>query len=183
MSKSFIIINDLNKNTQYIFNKIPIQYIQDGFKECFNAIQKQFPLQKLNYTINNEKCEIYTENTVINKGWVWTSSYNTKAVLFVLSSIDLYNQRINEQKDVYTQTEIIKEKKHTETVSISDVSIPTHSSSTNVIYGTGYAPSILFPELREQLTIELKNKLASPNYGLRNICSIVNQCDEYVDLN
>lgn len=191
MSKYFITIKDLSNNTEYIFNSTQIdkESIKTSFENCFIILNKKH--DNLSYNITDNICNIYTENNITKKGWIWNSEETTKTILYTLGIMPIYQNF--DSFNTSTQTENIK----TDDIKLDDnkvilFNLPPEnepfipkpkSNSTQIVYGTGYAPSLLFPDLRDQLTRELKFKLASPNYGLRTICPFIHDKEDQIKIN
>ena len=193
----FVLLKDLVNDKEMIINNYPLQpsQIPTFFKDfCEKLVQKETHLE--GYIIHEDYCEVYQNKEEVSKGWVWNSKHTQKMIVYILRLVPLYDHSGNDTSkvDVSVQTWLNQSDisnmiiDHSEsapfsedndngngnsTCNCADISLPRsepeHFSNTHIIFGTGYANSILFPQLHNQLTIELKSKLASPNFGLKSI--------------
>jgi hypothetical protein len=63
------------------------------------------------YNIHEDKCEIFINEQVIERGWVWNSKNTTKKILYKLSYIPIFNiEQKPKQIDQSVQTDEIKDK-------------------------------------------------------------------------
>ena len=63
------------------------------------------------YNIHEDKCEIFINEQIIERGWVWNSKNTTKKILYKLSYIPIFNiEQKPKQIDQSVQTDEIKDK-------------------------------------------------------------------------
>jgi hypothetical protein len=91
MNKTLIYIKDNIKKTHYIYsNEIDLDY---GFQKCYEWLRERYietypdKLADIRYSLFNDRCEIFCEEEIINKGWVWNSVDSSKNVLYELTTI------------------------------------------------------------------------------------------------
>lgn len=106
-------IKDILENKEYIYNTDQTK----DFKNCINFLTNKLSDEKqktLKYNIFENHCEIYYENEVKNKGWVWSSVEIRRDIIYILSKIEILNSDNNKvdnssqtKQEFQTQTENI----------------------------------------------------------------------------
>ena len=106
---SFILIKDILNNKDFIYNTQLID--GNNFDEAINYLKNTYNLDNVNFSIHDQFCEIFREQQILNKGWIWNSTESNKEVVFLLSLIPVlnihnHNSKI-EQVDTFTQTNFV----------------------------------------------------------------------------
>lgn len=184
---NFILIKDILNNKEFI-------YTDNNFDEAVNYLKITYNLDNVNFTIHEQFCEIFREEQVINKGWIWNSTESNKEVIFVLSLIPVLNNNNPhiEQIDTCTQTNfttVQNTSTQTETLNLSQLELQYRYYNDQDRLFDHFETSVdIFPsrinsdplglcrkqevkqeiKLLDVLTKELKSKLQLPNYGLKN---------------
>lgn len=153
-SLAFIRIYDFKADKEYIYNHSPVNKnnISDVVQKIYNTLSSFNKNLKMDG--KDDKYEIYENITVEHRGWIWKDTHETKNILYKLSIIPLIS--FGEQTvDKFSQTceKDIKE-------NVFENSKP----KSNLNYG--YSNNFIFPDLRQALVDELKQKLSQPNFGL-----------------
>lgn len=103
---SFILIKDILNNKDFIYNTQLID--GNNFDEAINYLKNTYNLDNVNFSIHDQFCEIFREQQILNKGWIWNSTESNKEVIFVLSTIPILNNGPHiEQVDAFTQTNFV----------------------------------------------------------------------------
>lgn len=102
MIQNLIHIKDIVNNKEFIYNTdYNLEY---GFLKCFESIvKKDLNIKKdVKYAIYENYCEIYYDEEIVNKGWVWNSKNIEKHIIYILRYIPIYeeNIKINVDKEV-----------------------------------------------------------------------------------
>lgn len=184
---NFILIKDILNNKEFI-------YTGNNFDEAVNYLKITYNLDNVNFSIHEQFCEIFREEQVINKGWIWNSTESNKEVIFVLSLIPVLNNNNPhiEQIDTCTQTNfttVQNTSTQTETLNLSQLELQYRYYNDQDRLFDHFETSVdIFPsrinsdplglcrkqevkqeiKLLDVLTKELKSKLQLPNYGLKN---------------
>lgn len=184
---NFILIKDILNNKEFI-------YTDNNFDEAVNYLKITYNLDNVNFSIHEQFCEIFREEQVINKGWIWNSTESNKEVIFVLSLIPVLNNNNPhiEQIDTCTQTNfttVQNTSTQTETLNLSQLELQYRYYNDQDRLFDHFETSVdIFPsrinsdplglcrkqevkqeiKLLDVLTKELKSKLQLPNYGLKN---------------
>lgn len=134
---------DIRENKTEIVGNTPI--LKSDALMYFNKIFEKIQLEdeknilKMVYDQTKNSCDIFIEQELINKGWVWNSIELVKKTLFKLSLVEL--------NETFLDTKVINNKNN---------------------YNYGYASHCFSPEWKTQFVEELKYKLTLPKYGLEN---------------
>lgn len=88
MSQYLIHIKDILGNKQYIYNTHINEF---GFENSINFILSQENKKDLKYKIHDQYCEIYYDQEICNKGWIWTSNEIKTNVIYILTRIPILN--------------------------------------------------------------------------------------------
>ena len=162
MSLLFLYIKDVKNTSEYIYNPKPIKKneLEKSFDNIYNTLKSSN--QNLKKNVSETFCEIYEDSVVLNKGWVWNETVNSKNVHYIISTIP-YLSISNNCSDKSTQTEELKE---SDINSEIDLELGISNKLSNLNFG--YSNNILFPDLQIKLVDELKMKLKEPNFGLFN---------------
>lgn len=87
----FILVKDIVKQTEYIYNDIPIDYnsISNTFLICCNELKNELKENYKNIIINKNEtyCEIINEVLNKQKGYLWNVNQVENNVLFLLTLI------------------------------------------------------------------------------------------------
>jgi hypothetical protein len=122
MSKELVYIKDNIENTHYVYtNELNVNY---SFIKCYEWLRSNYKtkypeiVMDLRYTIEDDKCYIFCEEEIVNKGWVWNSKECKKRTLYELTLIpvcvtlektSVYIQTIEATKNFQeTQTEFVE---------------------------------------------------------------------------
>lgn len=201
--KYFVLVKDIIKQSEYIYNDIPIDYnsISKTFLSCCNELKNNImDTEKENIIItkNETYCEIIKEFNNKKQGYLWNVDKVEKNVLFLVSLIktqsnyleksitqlvtELMNVRINtiNESIKFIHEKINKLEKKIDIPSNSIIEIPQiilNDDNTDLL-GYKYEQSTYMKkdifknnpspliDLSDNYLIELKEKLALPNYGL-----------------
>ena len=202
MSQYLIHIKDILGNKQYIYNTHINEF---GFENSINFILSQENKKDLKYKIHDQYCEIYYDQEICNKGWIWTSNEIKTNVIYILTRIPILNAvkpnktiQTNHLDTVSTVTQT--ERGMTQTYdqdNIELIEIESCLQSRSLVrqdpiinawphlvneinklsLGDGYANNPFIPMWSEEINTELKEKLSIPNYGLKPSCSSSNLHD------
>lgn len=110
MIQNLIHIKDIINNKEFIYNtKYNLDY---GFLKCFESIVKKDLniKQNVKYVIYENYCEIYYDEEITKKGWVWNSKNIEKNIIYILRYIPIYEENVNLSCD-NKEVEAIVEKK------------------------------------------------------------------------
>lgn len=164
MSLLFLYIKDVKNTNEYIYNIKPIKKseLEKSFDNIYNTLKSSN--QNLKKNVSETFCEIYEDSVVLNKGWVWNETVNSKNVHYIISTIPYLSLSNDNTLDKSTQTEELE----SETESHSDIDLELGISNRLSNLNFGYSNNILFPDLQTRLVDELKDKLKQPNFGLFN---------------
>lgn len=106
MSKELVYIKDNIENNHYVYtNELDVDY---SFIKCYewlcNRYKTKYPesLIDLRYTLTDDKCDIFCQEEIIDKGWVWNSKDYKKRTLYELTKIPVCVTV--EKTSVYIQT-------------------------------------------------------------------------------
>ena len=126
---NFILIKDILNNKEFI-------YTGNNFDEAINYLKNTYNLDNVNFSIHDQFCEIFREQQILNKGWIWNSTESNKEVIFILSLIPvLISEPKIEQVETFTQTNFVTsqdnstqtepfvEKKEKETENVSQLEL------------------------------------------------------------
>jgi len=184
---SLILIKDIINNKESIYNT----NFSNSFHDCIQYLKNTCQLDNINYSIHNTFCEIFIENQILQKGWIWNSTETTKQVIYILSFVPILDTQPKMTVNTETQTMTTScQTVSTQTTSdLSplelqyryynnqdrlfehfDIQTDTYSNVHNNIIDP---LQICKPPKQESspildiLTKELKSKLQLPNYGLK----------------
>ena len=90
MIQNLIHIKDIINNKEFIYNT---QYnLDSGFLKCYESILKNDLNIKENikYAIYENYCEIFYDEEIIKRGWVWNSTNLRKNIIYILRYIPIY---------------------------------------------------------------------------------------------
>jgi len=99
MSQNLIHIKDIINNKEFIYNTdYNLEY---GFLKCFESIvKKDLNIKKnVKYAIYENYCEIYYDEEIVKKGWVWNSQNIEKHIIYILRYIPIYQENIKTNVD------------------------------------------------------------------------------------
>lgn len=106
MSKELVYIKDNIENNHYVYtNELDVDY---SFIKCYewlcNRYKTKYPesVIDLRYTLTDDKCDIFCQEEIIDKGWVWNSKDYKKRTLYELTKIPVCVTV--EKTSVYIQT-------------------------------------------------------------------------------
>jgi hypothetical protein len=100
------IVDKLN-DKEYIYSN----GLEISLQQAANSLVNKLTDTKSNvveYNIHEDKCEIFTNEQVIERGWVWNSKNTTKKILYKLSYLPIYFKPKQIEQSV--QTDEIKDK-------------------------------------------------------------------------
>lgn len=177
MSLLFLYIKDIKKSTEYIYNSKPIKKneLEKSFDNIYATLKSSNPNLKKNQS--ETFCEIYEDSVVLNKGWVWNETINSKNILYIISTIpylSLSNNNVDKSTQTDIQTNFQDKINQSDNYKDDDYDDECDETTINIISNNlsnlnfGYSNNILFPDLQTKLVDELKLKLKEPNFGLFN---------------
>lgn len=106
-NQKLIHIKDIINNKEFIYDTEC--NLESGFFKCFESIVKTEDVKEyVKYAIYDNYCEIYYEEEIIKKGWVWNSKKIQKHIIYILTYIPIYKVSKSEKKainEVSTQTQ------------------------------------------------------------------------------
>lgn len=127
MEQNLIHIIDNVKNDQYIYSNCLNVELQDAANNLIADLKKNMG-DNIEYEIefNNNECEIFTKEQVIQNGWIWNSKNTNKLVLYKLSRISVFKVK---EKPVKCNQET-----QTQQTSVKDTFIQTNEKATSKLY-------------------------------------------------
>ena len=180
---TFILVHHLLDNTSFL-HEFKSCDTPTSFVKCVTFLKSKYSIDNLVYTImqDGNSCQVYKQTQKTKRGWVWNSHEDHTEVLFNLTSYP--STSTSQQSDVGTQTDELLDSFYNSlledvdtfsnncTYSTSEYPLNSYQNDIyqNDIYqndftvGNGYANTLFFPNT---FTAELKERLASPNNGLR----------------
>lgn len=97
------IVDKLNDKEYIYSNGLEIS-LQQAANSLVNKLTDTY--STVEYNICEDKCEIFINEQVIERGWVWNSKNTTKKILYKLSYISVFNvEQKPKQKEQSVQTE------------------------------------------------------------------------------
>lgn len=174
----FVLLKDVRNNTESICNSAPVANSdlyalmeKIAFRICQNKTCK-FSL----FTQPQIYCEISEEVDVVVPGWILNGKKSQKEITFVLSAIPLNNLISN--GSTTTSRSSSTEQPMTSVASIQtddviDMLINTYVSEPPK-ENIKLAPAVSFP-WKEELYIELKDKLNTNNFGLKPVTLVTSE--------
>jgi hypothetical protein len=104
MVQNLIRIKDIINNKEFVYNT---EYnLESGFLKCFKSIMKNDNIndkENVNYAIYENHCEIFYEEEIIKKGWVWNSTKQQKNIIYILTYIPIYSEKEIKESNKETQ--------------------------------------------------------------------------------
>lgn len=117
LDKYFILVKDITKQSEYIFNDIPIDSncISKTFDIVLQSLKKDITTKNIIINKNDTYCEIIEQLENVKNGYLWTTNSVSNNVLFIISLVktqsnylektitqlvtDLMNVRVNTIND------------------------------------------------------------------------------------
>lgn len=104
MVQNLIRIKDIINNKEFVYNT---EYnLESGFLKCFESIIKNDNIndkENVNYAIYENHCEIFYDEEIIKKGWVWNSTKQQKNIIYILTYIPIYSEKEIKESNKETQ--------------------------------------------------------------------------------
>jgi hypothetical protein len=140
MDKYIMMIHNLTNDSKYIY-KLKECY-KRSFRDTFNEIYNSLKVSNtsIDLTIFDDRCEIFEDTNYIKRGWVWNTNSTKRKLLFIITPLPIL---YTEGSDDFCG--LIKPKKILNTIE--------QCNNNN---------------LKQIMTIELKDILNKPNFGLKH---------------
>jgi len=191
--KNIIEHTDSIYNTQPIHHHMIKQNLERCCEDLLNTQTTISQLPNIDINVYDTYAEIVYTTETVSKGWIYNSNIISKQVAVLVQCVPLLDTQ-ESSVSVACQTESNGVEDCTVTFPAEypnnlpheflddlssydsntvEISSDTYSQSLLPVIAsptptyTGYANTLLFPTWRDQFTIELKQKLAQPNLGLR----------------
>lgn len=189
MTHFLLLVKNIIDHKDSIYNPQPIceEDVKQQLESCCQDLIKTHvnisQLPNIDINIHDTYAEIIYTSETLTKGWIYNSNVISKQVAVLVQCLPVLNTPPT-SNSVACQTEFEDVREYTVTLPVEypntddnfsfesdtvELSCDTHYQS--LLPGTpsytGYANTLLFPTWRDQFTIELKQKLAQPNLGLR----------------
>jgi hypothetical protein len=164
MNNYFLLIKEVLKNKEYIWNTTPVS--SNLLEQSLHDVCSQLKLRELNINLIVNVHDLYAEimkvDKIVNYGYIWNSTQHINEVLYLVSAIPIHFTP--NSVSVETQTCLIES--DSESIESDESPESSESISRPFYLGSGYSNNILFP-WTDKFKIELEEKLLLPNLGLR----------------
>ena len=185
MDLYFVFVKDLLNTKEFVYNNSPCSRsdVAAMCRSFFNQVKESNGMFGWSLSEHENHFEIFQQQQITKVGWIWNSVSSLKQAAYLLTIVPLHEQHTDYQA-AHTSVQTESEPHHPESCVQSSQSIRQQLYDTcetvphgcnqdsneldfgNISMNLGYANNTL--DRRFCFTQELKQKLTTPNFGLRN---------------